>query len=109
MKRHALVLLILVTVAIGAWADTLNLSLPSRDPGVVVPLLRVVPRQDAYPRVQEILGQPDMDVGSAFHVYLYTLSDQSQITVSTDGAQVFYIGLIANHKNLPLYNNKKKT
>ena len=105
MKRYGLFLLLSLAAAGAGHADAQNL--PSRDAGVVVPMLRALPKPDTYDRVLAILGKPDMDVGSGLNVYLYTLSDLSQVTVSTNGTDVFYIGLIAHHRNLPIYSQKK--
>jgi hypothetical protein len=55
--------------------------LPSRDPQVVVPMLRAWHEHGSFARLERILGKPDVDIGSAFSITLFRLADGTSIYV----------------------------
>lgn len=67
-------------------------KLPSRKATVVLPLLKQFSQKDTYPKIEEILGKPDMDIGSGIYIYVFRLDDSTSITVGTaDRNSVFGI------------------
>jgi hypothetical protein len=67
-------------------------SLPSRKAAVVLPLLQKISSKDDYPKIEQILGKPDMDIGSGIYVYVFRLDDSTSVMVGTsDPKSVFYI------------------
>jgi hypothetical protein len=65
-------------------------ELPSRDPGVVVPLLVHGPRNLAG--IERILGRPDSSFISGFRIYVFHLEDATSVYVaSPDQRRVFGI------------------
>ena len=67
-------------------------SLPSRKADVVLPLLKQFSKEDTYSKIEKILGNPDMDIGSGIYVYVFRLDDSTSVMVGTsDHKSVFYI------------------
>jgi hypothetical protein len=58
-------------------------SLPSREPGVVLPVLQAWHEHESFARIEQILGKPDMDIGSAFSIAIFRLSDGTSIYVKS--------------------------
>jgi len=80
---------------------TLKLSeeagLPSRDPAVVLPLLRSFKSNPRIEDIEKILGHWDKDVGSGVYILIYRLDDGSSIAT----------GGTADLKHLPGITLKK--
>lgn len=55
--------------------------LPSRDPHVVIPLLRAFHEHGSFARIEQILGAPDTDIGSGFSISVFHLKDGSSVYV----------------------------
>ena len=72
------VLVLALFVSDAARAD----SLPSRDPQVVVPLLRAWHEHDGYARLTHILGRPDSDIGSGIFIWVFRLNDGTSVYAS---------------------------
>jgi len=68
-------------------------KLPSRNPFVVLPLLKKFSSKDDYSRITQILGKEDFDIGSAFREPVFNLTDGTSIRakVSLDGKRLFFI------------------
>jgi hypothetical protein len=68
-------------------------TLPSRDPLVVIPLLRQITARDNFARIDQILGRRDLDDSTEFIDAIYQLTDASSIEVkaSLDGTTIYYI------------------
>jgi len=71
------ILLLAFALPLAARAD----ALPSRDPQVVVPLLRAWHEPGGFARLEHILGRPDTDIGSAFSITVFRLNDGTSIYV----------------------------
>jgi len=71
------VLLLALALPLAARAD----ALPSRDPQVVVPLLRAWHEHGSFAHLEHILGRPDMDIGSAFSITVFRLNDGTSVYV----------------------------
>ncbi len=67
--------------------------LPSRRAEIVLPLLKKFTSHENLTWIDQVLGKPDIDMGSAVYVNYYTLSDHTAILVGVDMAngQVLYI------------------
>jgi hypothetical protein len=81
MKQR--IFFLLFTVAVCAFGTELSSRLPSRDPAVVLPLLRALPATSTYPDVCHILGTPELDIGSSSPNAIFTLTDGSHVHVKT--------------------------
>jgi hypothetical protein len=53
--------------------------LPSRDPRIIVPLLQTWHEHDGFSRLTLLLGQPDLDIGSSIHIWVFRLNDGTSI------------------------------
>jgi hypothetical protein len=76
MKRFA-ILLIGLLLPLAVHADTL----PSRDPGVVVPQLQAWHEHGSFASIVRILGKPDGEVISGFSITTFHLKDGTSIYV----------------------------
>ena len=53
---------------------------------------KMLNKQSTWSDVKATVGDPDGDVGSGLHIYVYKLADGSSMRVSTpDNVQIFYI------------------
>jgi len=77
------VFLLIFAVTICAFGSEPAPALPSRDPAVVLPLLRALPSGSTYQDVRRILGEPVLDIGSASPNAIFTLADGSRVHVKT--------------------------
>jgi hypothetical protein len=76
--------------SLGRATDTA--ALPSRKAAVVLPLLKQFSKREGYPKIEKILGKPDMDIGSGLFIYVFRLDDFTTVSVSSpDGKSVFSI------------------
>src|SRR5262245_11106650 len=90
MKRSLIaVLMALVVAQSGAFGHAA--TTPSRDPKVVVPLLRKL-NHPWVATVEEILGHHDRRIGSGRCILVYVLRDRSEIRVNT--GDCLYVGWI---------------
>jgi len=72
-----LVLLLVLALPLAARAD----ALPSRDPQVVVPLLRAWSEHGSFAHLEHILGRPDTETISGFSLTEFRLADGTSIYV----------------------------
>lgn len=79
---------------------------PARDAATVMPRIRkVLEGVPTYAQLSDILGEPDMDIGSGIHIFVYHLGDGTAVTVGTpDKAAVTYV----NHANKRVFPHEKK-
>ncbi len=61
--------------------DSFTESSPSRNAEYVLPRLAKFTHQQKLTNIQDILGEPDGDCGSAIHDLWYTLDDNSSVRV----------------------------
>jgi hypothetical protein len=82
---------IFTVLLLGTLGSSLHAAeLPSRNPGVVVPLLIHAPRNLAG--IERILGRPDSSFLSGFRIYVFHLEDSTSVYVaSPDQRRVFGI------------------
>jgi hypothetical protein len=80
--RHA-ILILLAAFAISAFAAIPPSRLPTRDAAIVIPLLQAFTSADTYQDVLRILGNPELDIGSASPNAIFTLTDGRRIKVRT--------------------------
>ena len=66
---------------------------PDRDAATVMLRIRkAIEAGPTFERLSDILGEPDMDIGSGIHIFVYRLSDGTGIAVGTpDRKKVMYI------------------
>ena len=94
--RTISVLIFFSLVVAAADAQSVVGPLPSRDPAVVIPLLRKLTGAPELKRVEEILGPSDRQFGSGRCLFGYTLRDRSEIIVDT--ADCVHLGWIAREQ-----------
>jgi hypothetical protein len=58
-------------------------TIPSRDPEIVIPLLRRLPQPAEMKDVKAVLGKADIETGSGRCIFGYVLSDASKVWVNT--------------------------
>lgn len=75
VAKVLIALLVALLPSVAAQAD----PLPSRDPHVVVPLLRAWHEHDGYDQLTHILGKPDMDIGSGIFIWVFRLKDGTSV------------------------------
>jgi hypothetical protein len=65
----------------------------NRVAATIIPRIRAVIKADiTFDKLSEILGEPDMDIGSGIHIFVYDLSDGTGIRVGTpDKKAVSYV------------------
>ena len=65
----------------------------NRDAATAISRIRAVIKADlTFDKLSEILGEPDMDIGSGIHIFVYRLSDGTGIRVGTpDKKAVSYV------------------
>ena len=76
-KNVVLIALTWVLAIAGARAE----SLPSRDPQVVVPLLRAFHEHEGFGRVMGILGRPEEEAISGYSITVFRLEDGTSVYV----------------------------
>ena len=77
------VLLLLAALLSPSLSCAHDAALPSRDPKVVLPLLKKFNEHSGNRRVVEILGKPDDDLVSGFSIRVYRLTDSTSIYVKS--------------------------
>ncbi len=77
MTKLLPILLLALALPLATRAD----SLPSRDPRVVVPLLRAWHEHGSFAHLEHILGRPDTETISGLSLSEFRLSDGSSIYV----------------------------
>ncbi len=77
MTKILPILLLALALPLAARAD----FLPSRDPQVVVPLLRTWHEHGSFARLEHILGRPDAETISGFSLTEFRLADGTSIYV----------------------------
>ncbi len=86
---------IVVGLSVAATGGALAETKPSRDAAKVMPKIEKLTTQSEFRDVTAILGEPDRDVGSGIHVYLFRLSDGTELRVGTpDDKDIMYIDRI---------------
>jgi hypothetical protein len=58
-------------------------ALPSRDPIVVLPLLRALKGRPDFAEVEKILGHFDREIGSGRCIFIYVLRDHSEVAANS--------------------------
>ena len=97
------IFLFIFAVATCAFGGEPPAGLPSRDPAVVLPLLRALPSASTYQDVRRILGEPGLDIGSSSPNAIFTLADGSRVHVKTHASspdspnRVFKVTIITLH------------
>jgi hypothetical protein len=84
MKLFFLLFSILASITVIASGK--DVGLPSRDPSVVLPLLRSISREPDIDAIEKILGHYDKDEGSGVFLLIYRLDDGS--TICIDGTSL---------------------
>ena len=66
---------------------------PARDAATIMPRIRAsIEAGPTFEKLSEILGEPDVDIGSGIHIFVYRLSDGTGIRVGTpDKKAVSYV------------------
>ncbi len=82
MTKLIAILILALALPLAARADTL----PSRDPQVVVPLLRAWAEHGSFARLEQILGRPDLETISGFAIAEFRLADGTSVYVKTTPA-----------------------
>ena len=78
---------------------------PARDAATLMPRISAaIEAGPTFEKLSEILGEPDLDIGSGIHIFVYRLGDGTGITVGTpDKKKVMYI----EHANKRLFPVEK--
>lgn len=84
--------------------------LPSRDPSIVLPLLKSISKDPGIDDIKKILGNYDKDVGSGVYMLIYRLDDGSSLSVW--GGSLKKLSSItlmrAGRENVDIYKSEKK-
>jgi hypothetical protein len=71
--------------------------LPSRDPQVVVPLLRAFHEHEGFGTIERILGRPDTDIGSAYSITVFRLEDGTSVYVKATPSRNRVFAITRSH------------
>ncbi|MDQ3712162.1 MAG: hypothetical protein M3388_08095 [Acidobacteriota bacterium] len=73
-----------------------------------IEMFRRIKRRMSMKQVIELCGEPDKDIGSGIHIYVFALADGSVVRVGTpDDERIMYVvHMLANGKERYLLRNK---